>query len=660
MRFFHSSAIIALLGGQTHGFQLSPSVLTMKSRSTSTSLSASVAEGSVNASLMQQQLPQSPPDMQAYSNGFKTVFNEVSCSLCTPTQGALPSDLIGTYYKCGPAMFSAGSLPPPKNSLVKPKQPPVPDGEDMSRMVLHPFEGDGAVLAMTFHGHDKIETDDENTDDGTDIVDTKGKVTTRFRYIRTNAFTNERKKGKKLYTGMESTRNNDNSGSVGNDLSLPFYRHHLLNGLNKLRKNTSNTRAVYFGKKLLTLWAGGLPYKLDSLALSTDGRSQLGGIIKREENAMSSSAVIDSKRNRILFYGIDEEASGSTLNVYEFNSKFQPIKENDGTVQVKLPGLALVYDFGVTENFCVFVQPQLKVNGMQYMLNKEPGKSATLESQPSLLHIVARPGNKSAGGMKTIEIPFDGMPEANLQIINAYENEDGTVIFDAIRSADSSRGTKPNTQWPWASTLVDFQNMSSNKSLWRYKVHPQKGFISKDCISQDQLYFGVINSSNSAQKHRYIYAAAGAMGEDIAPPQGITKFDIDSGTRESWFPESYEFCGEPMYAQRRGDDSEDGGYILSTLFNGKDESSELVVLKANDVAAGPIARVPIGIAIPHGYHGCFASTDDANWSYEQIERRAKLADKMETRGSMWNEVKSDFSGLGLRFDDMEEYFGDLM
>jgi hypothetical protein len=28
--------------------------------------------------------------------------------------------------------------------------------------------------------------------------------------------------------------------------------------------------------------------------------------------------------------------------------------------------------------------------------------------------------------------------------------------------------------------------------------------------------------------------------------------------------------------------------------------------------------------------------------------------------SMWNEVKSDFSGLGLRFDDMEEYFGDLM
>jgi hypothetical protein len=32
---------------------------------------------------------------------------------------------------------------------------------------------------------------------------------------------------------------------------------------------------------------------------------------------------------------------------------------------------------------------------------------------------------------------------------------------------------------------------------------------------------------------------------------------------------------------------------------------------------------------------------------------------MESRGNYWNEVKSDFSGLGLRLDDMEEYFGDF-
>ena len=279
-----------------------------------------------------------------------------------------------------------------------------------------------------------------------------------------------------------------------------------------------------------------------------------------------------------------------------------------------------------------------------------------------------------------------------MQFVNAHEDdEDGTIIFDAIRSSsddggnargggggEGGGGVSSATQWPWASTLSEFRSTSTKKSLWRYKVDPRSGIVTKDCVSNDQVYFGVVNAKFSGRKHRYVYAASGRMGEDVAPPQGISKFDLDgrvdnnddddAATRvvESWFPEPHEFCGEPMYAPREGgggDDAEeeDGGYLLTVLFNGREEKSELLVLRANDVSSGPIARVPIGIAVPHGYHGCFApSADDANWTYEEIERRAKLADKMETRGSMWNEVKSDFSGLGLRFDDMEEYFGDLM
>lgn len=194
--------------------------------------------------------------------------------------------------------------------------------------------------------------------------------------------------------------------------------------------------------------------------------------------------------------------------------------------------------------------------------------------------------------------------------------------------------------------------MSTKKSLWRYKVHPQKGFISKDCLADEQLYFGVVNGQKSGSAHRYIYAAAGGSAE-ITPPQGIVKLDLESNKRESWFPESYEFCGEPMYAPRQDETSEDSGYILSVLFNGREETSEMIVFRADNISQGPISRIPLGIAVPHGNHGCFASGEETNWSYEEIERRAKLADKMEARGSMWNEVKSDFSGLGLRFDDME-------
>lgn len=587
------------------------------------------------------------PDMKAYASGYSTVLEEVPCSVCSPSEGKLPNDLIGTYFKSGPAMFSAGSLPPPKNSAVQPKTSPVPDGVDSNRMVKHPFEGDGAVLAVTFPG------------DGT--------ATTRFRYVRTNAFTIERKKGEKLYNGMESTRLDgpESGAGQGNDFPLPLFRHHLQPGLNKKRKNTSNTRAVYWAKKLVTLWEGGLPYKLDSLALSTEGRSQLGGVLK-EDSPLGAKAAYDSSKENMLFYSNRQDSGSSLLTVYEFNSKFRLVRENGGKIEAKLPGLALLSDFAVSEHYSIFVQPPVTTNGMQFMLSKEPGKTTAVSKEGALLHLVPRPGSGEV--MKTFSVPYDGASDADLQFCNAYETDGGKiVVFDAIRSDSNTAGTGKSkaSEWPWATCLTGYASTSSKKSLWRYSVNLDTKQISKKCISKLQSSFGVVNPAVSGQKHRYIYASVGGMGSAVAPPQGILKFDCDSDSNEMWLPQEYEFCGEPMYASRKGGDAssqptEDDGYILSVLYNGQSQESQLIVLRANDIKSGPVTRIPLGLRIPHGYFGCFSTSEETNWSAEEIERRAKLADKMETRGNMWNEVKSDFSGLGLRLDDFDEYFGDFL
>ena len=148
-------------------------------------------------------------------------------------------------------------------------------------MVKHPFEADGGVLGVTFSGN--------------------GTATVRFRYVRTIAFTNERRKGQRLYTGMDSTRELgfDIAQGLGNDLHSPMFRHHLLPGLNKKRKNLSNFRAIYWGKRLLSMWEGGQPYKMDGLALSTEGRSQLGGVLL-EKDPFGSKMVIDPVKKHAL------------------------------------------------------------------------------------------------------------------------------------------------------------------------------------------------------------------------------------------------------------------------------------------------------------------------------------------------------------------------
>lgn len=582
--------------------------------------------------------------MEAYASAYKTVFAELAFKQCVPSFGQVPADLMGSYFRSGPAMFSAGSIVPPKTSIVKPKQPPVPDGQDPDRMVQHPFDGDGAVLGVTFSGN--------------------GEVTARFRYVRTAAFTNERKKGARAYKAMDSTRIMGPlaGAGVGNDLPLPLFRHHLQPGLNKNRKNTSNTRAVFWGKRLLTLFEGGQPFKLDARALSTEGRSRLGGAIQRENDSFGAKMSYDSKAHRALFYGVELGSRGSDLTLYEFDSEFRLVK--DGRTNVNLPGFAMMNDFCSTENYAVFVQPKIVANTMQFLVGKEPGKTLSVESGPAILHLIPRAGTKQQlFKQKSLAIPAaqQGPSEANMQFVNAYEDGD-EVVVDAILSDGSaalSTGSRP-LSWPWGTSLDEYRSMASKKSLWRYTVATKSGTVTKRLLFEDHCFFGVVNQLVSSQKHRYIYMNVGGLGSSVAPPQGIAKFDCESssGVVASWMPESHEFCGEPMYAPRKGKDGEDSGYILSVLFNGSTEESELVILQAGDVAAGPITRIPLGIAVPHGLFGCFTTDEETAGTAEEIERRAKLADKIESRGNRWNTVKSDFSGLGLRLDDMEEYFGD--
>ena len=282
-----------------------------------------------------------------------------------------------------------------------------------------------------------------------------------------------------------------------------------------------------------------------------------------------------------------------------------------------------------------------------------------------MLHVIKR----GTGSMKTISIPNDGISDADLHFINAYEKEDGTLVFDVIRS-DNRKVSRGISEWPWAKSLKDYVDSSSKKSVWRYTVNVSGGSIEKKCISDVPAYFGTVNPAVSGQKYQYAYAAVGGMGNANAPPQGIGKINVDTNEMDVWYPAEYEFCGEPMFAPKKkldedgkiegGSGSEDDGYIISVLMNGREKTSEVVILDASNIPAGPVARLPLGIGIPHGLHGCFASSEECNWSAEEIERRAKLADKMESRGNMWNEVKSDFSGLGLRLEDFEEYFGDIL
>ncbi|GMH71272.1 hypothetical protein TrST_g3317 [Triparma strigata] len=529
------------------------------------------------------------------------------------------------------------------NKTYQKRRPPKPPSP-----VKHYFEGDGGVVALQLGPDPPLppDPDPDSDPDPNDSTSTSSSpsVLVRVRLTRTAGFLNERKIGYKRYTALESTRQAPPEKNL-NDLPIPLVKHHFLPGLNKKRRNTSNSKAVYWGGKLLTLWEGGLPYKLDPLSLGTAGKSQLGAVLKATDSFGGSSRY-DSTSDTQIFYSQTQSPSKSTLTVYAFDRSFKLTNGNPtifgnsgfggGCTVYELPGFTMVNDIGVTSNYYISTSPKLKIDGLKYNLFKDPGSSIEGVEGGGEIFLM---GKKSKDTV-IVKVPNDDLGDlGNFWIVNSYESDDSTIVIDGVRSLKNG------------DTVTKVGNVSK-KILHRYKIKNGKVVSSDPLLPNTNTCcsFATVNEKFSGVQHTKIFCNVGEVG------QGIGVVDVASRTIEEWYPDADEFCGEPTFVPKKvpptsdSDDTETHGYLI-TISRGQTEST-LLVFDADDVRRGPISAVPLGVNLPHGLRGCW--TDDT-WREEEIRRTAKLNDKLESKGQMFNEVKSDFSGLGLRLDDFDEY-----
>ena len=61
--------------------------------------------------------------------------------------------------------------------------------------------------------------------------------------------------------------------------------------------------------------------------------------------------------------------------------------------------------------------------------------------------------------------------------------------------------------------------------------------------------------------------------------------------------------GEAVFAPDPDGTAEDDGWLLACVTNRADDSTDLVVIDARDVASGPVARVRMPHRLPFGFHG---------------------------------------------------------
>jgi len=93
------------------------------------------------------------------------------------------------------------------------------------------------------------------------------------------------------------------------------------------------------------------------------------------------------------------------------------------------------------------------------------------------------------------------------------------------------------------------------------------------------------------------------------------KYDTSTGTRTTWYVGDNGHVGECVFAPDPEGTAEDDGWIVNAIHDSGSGRSEVVVLDARNIAAGPIARVQIPQRMPFGFH--------ANWFAAGADRNNK-------------------------------------
>uniref|UniRef100_A0A7R9UG98 Carotenoid oxygenase n=1 Tax=Pinguiococcus pyrenoidosus TaxID=172671 RepID=A0A7R9UG98_9STRA len=495
----------------------------------------------------------------------------------------MPTASSGTFFKNGHAKFEVG--------------------EDK---ILHPFEGDGMVSAVT-------------------IAD--GKAFFRNKFVRTEGFKREQKKGRVLYRGTFAT---PKSGGI------------LANIFNTESKNLANTHVLYWANKFFALYEAGKPYKVDPASLSTFGESTLGGALKKQD-WFAAHYKIDPKSKTLLNFSSKAQGlDGSTITTYEFDEEFKLLQRRD----ISIPGWSFIHDMGITENHFVLMQPPMTFDVVPFLLGQKCAVECSefQPTQPSMFHVIPRDGKR-----EPVSIPAPG--HFVFHVGNAFEEPDtGYIVFDQVESSESllSIDNIDKTKPLWETT--DFAKLARN-TFKRYKLDPKTGRVVGSTTLYDRCSeFPVVNPEFVGRPYRYVWSSIPPTTKTNGALQGLLKMDLETSERWTWFPEEYEFLSEACYAPRKLADGsfskeEDDGFIVTYLLNGRDMKSEFVVFDAKEIQKGPISRVPLQDFIPHGLHGTFVP--GLAFDLDKAKRASKLFTMAEK--NKWNEVKSDFSGLGANF-----------
>ncbi|GAM39443.1 hypothetical protein TCE0_034f10996 [Talaromyces pinophilus] len=344
------------------------------------------------------------------------------------------------------------------------------------------------------------------------------------------------------------------------------YRNKYTDAVEFAVRSTANTNIVHFNGQLLALKEDSPPYAMDPETLETKGLYDFDGQLP--SLTFTAHPKFDPETREMICFGY--EAKGE-----------------------------------VTENYVLFpVIPQLcdierlKAQGEHWQWSPET---------PFYLGVLPRNGAKSSDiKWLTYKTSFPG------HTANAYENEDGHIVFDLGLSDKNVFFWWPDAQGnsPDPHTIVT--------QLTRFTIDPKTDDLKlsePEILHTGNSEFYRIDDRMMSKEYSHSYfdlmdpslgtdfaRIAPVMGGGYPPYNSLAHFDRKTGKTDVYFPGITHLVQEPVFIPRAGSSQEGDGYVMALVNNYSTMLSELHVLDANDFSKAK-AIILLPLRLRPGLHG---------------------------------------------------------
>jgi carotenoid cleavage dioxygenase len=377
-----------------------------------------------------------------------------------------------------------------------------------------------------------------------------GKATYRNRYVRTRGWEIENQVGKAVWSGLLEPPQRDNPYGPG--------------------KNTANTALVYHNGQLLALWEGGAPHAIKVPELETIGEYTYNGKLA---SAFTAHPKVDPVTGEMMFFGY------SLTPPYLKYSVVSAQGELLWTKPIYLPMAVMMHDFAITEHYTIFMDLPMTFSP-ERMQRGEPMLMFERD-RPSRFGILPRHGDNS--NIRWFESPACYV----FHTLNAYEEGDEVVLIGCRMNSTNIIGS--NDKQP-----VD---SDSDPKLYRWRFNLSTGGVREEMLDDVPSEFPRVNENFQGRQTRYGYS--------VNIGKGVIKYDLSTGKSQTHEFGQGRHGGEAVFVPRTSGGGEDDGWLVTFVYDSSKETSELVVVNAQDVTSEPVARVLIPQRVPYGFHGAW-------------------------------------------------------